>query len=72
MKNLFRFGLAGAMLLALVAFENENAVNAAGGPQDSENGPYRVMAPIESGNLLLFPVVSEKSSQGSESPRCHE
>jgi hypothetical protein len=57
MKNLFRFGLAGAMLLALVAFENENAVNAAGGPQDSENGPYRVMAPIESGNLLLFPVV---------------
>ena len=67
MKNLFRFGLAGAMLLALVAFVHENAVSAAGGPQESAGGPYRVLAPIESGNLLLFPVVraSEKSPRAT-------
>ena len=68
MKNLFRFGLAGAMLLALVVFVHENAVNAAGGPQDTENGPYRVLAPIESGNLLLFPVVRASGKSPGATP----
>jgi len=57
MKNLYRFGLAAALLLALAAFEQGSGVKAAGGPEESASGPYRVLAPIESGNLLLFPVV---------------
>ena len=32
-------------------------VRAAGGPMEQPHGPYRVLTPIESGNLLLFPVV---------------
>ncbi len=68
MKNLFRFGLAGAVLLALVAFQHQSAVKAAGGPQDSENGPYRVLAPIESGNLLLFPVVRASGKSAGATP----
>jgi hypothetical protein len=68
MKNLFRFGLAGAMLLALVSFVHESAVKAAGGPQESENGPYRVLAPIESGNLLLFPVVRASGKSAGATP----
>jgi hypothetical protein len=68
MKNLFRFGLVGAMLLALVAFVHESTVKAAGGPQDAENGPYRVLAPIESGNLLLFPVVRAAGKSPGATP----
>ncbi|MGP8268790.1 MAG: ARPP-1 family domain-containing protein [Terracidiphilus sp.] len=68
MRNLFRFGLVGAMLLALVTFVHEIAVNAAGGPQESESGPYRVLAPIESGNLLLFPVVRASSKSLGATP----
>jgi hypothetical protein len=69
MKNLFRFGLAdGMMLLALVAFVHENAVIAAGGPQESADGPYRVLAPIESGNLLLFPVVRASGKSSGATP----
>ncbi|MGA2635546.1 MAG: DUF6569 family protein [Terracidiphilus sp.] len=68
MKNLFRFGLAGAILLALVAFQHQSTVKAAGAPQDSENGPYRVLAPIESGNLLLFPVVRASGKSPGATP----
>ena len=57
MRNLGRFGLAGAFVLALAAYEQGNQVKAAGGPPEAANGSYRVLAPIESGNLLLFPVV---------------
>ena len=64
MKNLGRIGLAGALLLAFAAFEQGSGVKAAGGPQEPENGPYRVLAPIESGNLLLFPVVRANSKSG--------
>ncbi len=68
MKNVFRFGLAGVLLLALAAFEQGSGVQAAGGPQESENGPYRVLAPIESGNLLLFPVVRASGRSPSATP----
>jgi hypothetical protein len=57
MKNLGRLGLAGALLVALTAFVGQSGVKAAGGPQEAANDSYRVLAPIESGNLLLFPVV---------------
>jgi hypothetical protein len=57
MKNLSRLGLAGALVVALAAFLQQSGVQAAGGPQETANGYYKVLAPIESGNLLLFPVV---------------
>jgi hypothetical protein len=57
MKNLGRLGLASVLLLAITAFVERSGVKAAGGPQETVNGSYRVLAPIESGNLLLFPVV---------------
>ncbi len=66
MKNLGRFGLAGAFVLALAAYEQGNQVKAAGGPPEAANGSYRVLAPIESGNLLLFPVVRNASRASGE------
>ena len=57
MKTWGRFGLIAALLIALVAVHQLKTVKAAGGPLQGEGGPYRVLAPIESGNLLLFPVV---------------
>jgi len=68
MKNLGRFGLAGALLLALTAFVPQSGVKAAGGPQETANGSFRVLAPIESGNLLLFPVVRENSKSPAGTP----
>ena len=68
MKNFGRFGLAAALVLALAAYEQGNQVNAAGGPPEAANGSYRVLAPIESGNLLLFPVVRVASKAPGETP----
>jgi hypothetical protein len=69
MKNLVRFGLAAAAsMLALAAYEQGSQVSAAGGPAEAPNGPYRVLAPIESGNLLLFPVVRASSKSPGETP----
>ncbi len=68
MKNLGRVLLAGALLLTLVAFERQAGVKAAGGPVESVNDAYRVLAPIESGNLLLFPVVRASSKSPGETP----
>jgi ARG and Rhodanese-Phosphatase-superfamily-associated Protein domain len=68
MKNLGRFGLAAAMVLALAAYEQGNQVKAAGGGPEAANGPYRVLAPIESGNLLLFPVVRAAGKSPGETP----
>ena len=65
MKNLGRFGLAAAMLLALAAYEQADRVKAAGGPSEGTNGPYHLLAPIVSGNLLLFPVVRGNSKSGA-------
>ncbi|MGA2672816.1 MAG: DUF6569 family protein [Terracidiphilus sp.] len=64
MNHLGRFGLAAALLLAFAASCRQSGVQAAGGPAEAASDPYRVLAPIESGNLLLFPVVRA----GSKSP----
>ena len=68
MRNLVRFGLAAALLVALAAVQHGIRVEAAGGPSDTVNGPYRVLAPIESGNLLLFPVVRDSGKSPEETP----
>jgi hypothetical protein len=57
MKNWGRFWLVAALLIAIAVVHQMKTVKAAGGPLQSEGGPYHVLAPIESGNLLLFPVV---------------
>jgi hypothetical protein len=68
MKNLGRSGLASVLLLALTAFVERSGVKAAGGPQETVNGSYRVLAPIESGNLLLFPVVRVNGKTAAATP----
>jgi hypothetical protein len=57
MKSWGRFGVVLALVIAIAAVHQLESVRAAGGPLQGEGGPYRVLAPIESGNLLLFPVV---------------
>ncbi|WP_348263317.1 hypothetical protein P8935_01905 [Telmatobacter sp. DSM 110680] len=62
MSNRIRSRFFGSMLLvaaliASFAFHHTAQVRAAGGPVESVRGSYRVLAPIASGNLLLFPIV---------------
>jgi hypothetical protein len=61
------FLVAAALVWAWFAAESGSGVRAAGGPAES-NGEYRVLAPIESGNLLLFPVVRANGKTGGGSP----
>jgi len=68
MRNLGRLGLAGAVLLALGVFYHESGVEAAGGPRDVVVNAYNVLPPIESGNLLLFPVVAAGSQAPGATP----
>jgi len=68
MTTFSKLGLAAASLLAFAAFEQGNQVNAAGGPPETLNGPFRVLAPIESGDLLLFPVVRSTGMSPGETP----
>jgi hypothetical protein len=68
MKNWGRFGTSAAVLVALAAWILGSGVKAAGGPEQSEGGSYRVLAPIESGNLLLFPVVRADGKSTGETP----
>jgi hypothetical protein len=68
MKKLGSLGLAAALLLALAPLVCGEIVTAAGGPSESESGPYRVLAPIVSGNLLLFPVVRADGKSAMETP----
>jgi hypothetical protein len=68
MKNLGRLGVAGALVLALAAFVEQGGVRAAGGPQETASDSYKVLAPIESGNLLLFPVVRANSKSPGATP----
>jgi len=65
--NLGKMGLAGAALFALAAFEQHSGVMAAAGPLESGNR-YSVLAPIESGNLLLFPVVLADGKSPDKTP----
>ena len=57
MENPGRIGLAVTLCLALAAFQPGDEARAADGSAEAPAGAYRVLAPIESGNLLLFPVV---------------
>jgi hypothetical protein len=68
MKNLGRFGLVAALLFALAAWEHGSQVKAAGGPGEGTSSPYRVLAPIVSGNLILFPVVRADGKSTMETP----
>jgi hypothetical protein len=68
MKIPGRFALAGALLLAFAAVARQDVVHAGGGPIEPAAEPYRVLAPIESGNLLLFPIVRAGTRSLSESP----
>ena len=67
MKNPLRFLLAAVVFAALAAFAGKSFVTAAGGPA-SGIGAYRVLAPIESGHLLLFPVVRTGGESPAETP----
>ncbi len=62
---------AGVLVVAAVVggivFPRAEAAGTAGGP-DEINGSYRVLAPIESGNLLLFPVVRASGKSGPGTP----
>jgi hypothetical protein len=68
MKNLVRFALAAALLVLSAGFSWEIGVRAAGGPAEPGSQDYRVLAPIESGNLLLFPVVKSNGKTPGASP----
>jgi len=57
-----------ALLVALAVFQHLNGVKAAGGPAQPAGSPFRVLAPIESGNLLLFPVVRADGKSVAETP----
>jgi hypothetical protein len=60
-----RFTLLIAALVAGFAFNHVNRVRAAAGPIEQSHGGYRILAPIESGGLLLFPVVQSGKMPGS-------
>jgi hypothetical protein len=68
MENPGRIGSVAALCLALAAFQLGNEAQAAGGPAEAADGAYRVLAPIESGNLLLFPVVRAEGKAPGETP----
>jgi len=68
MKNPVKLGLAGAFLCGLVVFTAWSGERAAGAPAEASSGAYRVLAPIESGNLLLFPVVRADEKSAAETP----
>jgi hypothetical protein len=53
-----------AALIACFVIYHQDLVYGAGGPVESQHSGYRVLAPIESGNLLLFPVVQSGKMPG--------
>jgi hypothetical protein len=68
MKYLGRLAVAVALQASLATVNQLSEVRAAHGPVEPGNGPYRVLAPIESGNLLLFPVVRASGTPPNASP----
>jgi hypothetical protein len=68
MNRAIGVGLAAAVLCAIAAMEQAGGVKAAGGPAGVGNGEYRVLAPIESGNLLLFPVIEANGKSPGTTP----
>ena len=68
MNRLIGVGMAAAAVCALAALEQVSGVRAGGPPPGIGDGEYRVLAPIESGNLLLFPVVKENGKTPGATP----
>ena len=68
MNNPGRLGIAGALLLAGGLIYCGSGVQAAGGPREVVVNAYNVLPPIESGNLLLFPVVEAGSHAPGATP----
>ncbi len=68
MRILRGFGVLGLALLGLASMQHLPGVGAAGGPVQGAGGQYRVLAPIESGDLLLFPVVRADAKSAGETP----
>jgi len=63
-----RFFESTLLVTALIAgclLYKADRVRAAGGPMEPPHSSYRVMAPIESGNLLLFPIVQSGKTPAS-------
>ena len=56
-SSFFRITMLGTVLVAVIVFHQVNRARASAGPIEPLHSSYRVLAPIESGNLLLFPVV---------------
>ncbi len=59
--------LVAALMIWVLAACEHGRVSAAGGPAEI-NETYRALAPIESGNLLLFPVVRAGGKSGAGTP----
>lgn len=68
MNRLIGVGVAAAAVCALAAFEQLSGVRAAGAPAGIANDEFRVLAPIESGNMLLFPVIRENGKAPGATP----
>jgi hypothetical protein len=59
-----RLALLGAAIATIVVIGPRGEAGATGGPVDRADS-YRVLSPIQSGNLLLFPVVRAAKSTGA-------
>src|SRR5271169_5109178 len=68
MKNLVWSGLAAALVVVLGVAIHVGGVEAAGPAQAETVGSYKVLAPIESGDLLLFPVVAAEGKTPESTP----
>jgi hypothetical protein len=68
MKILSRFGVVALLVFVLAALLHLQGARGAGGPLETVSGSYRVLAPIESGNLMLFPVVRADARSAGETP----
>lgn len=68
MKTLSILGWSVGSLAALLAFNLHQSVVAAAGPAAPPAGEYRVLDPIASGDLALFPVVKSSGAEPGETP----
>lgn len=63
---LFQSTIAVVLVSGLLVFHHQNRVYGAAGPFEAPRSTaYRVLSPIESGNLMLFPVVQTGNGVGS-------
>jgi hypothetical protein len=57
--------VSAAALIACFGICHQGLVYGAGAPVEPQSSGYRVLAPIESGNLLLFPIVQSRIMPGA-------